>query len=192
LLLNNSRQKLQRDSFSSLVYPSDDVYLTDLANNTAIYLLCVDLFETEAFRKKIMDLFKIRCKLKENMTISGTRDSDPWILVECAMSGVTGISKIAAFYFYQRCKDNYDIGSNFQPFMDSSIRGDTVSLLDDEDGTKATSTTNCERAKLERHDSSYDMLQNIVQQGSTMLQHLANAIKDRKAAAEDRKAAAKE
>jgi hypothetical protein len=30
------------------------------------------------------------------------------------------------------------------------------------------------------------MLQNIVQQGSTMLQHLANATKERKAAAEDR------
>jgi hypothetical protein len=67
-----------------------------------------------------------------------------------------------------------------------------VSLLDDEDGTEATSTTNSKRAKLERHDSSYVMLQNIIQQGSTMLQRLANVTEDRKAAAEDRIAAAEE
>ena len=193
LLLNNSpQQQLQQDSFSSLVFPSDDVYLTDLANDTAINLLCVDQFETDAFRKKIMDLFKIRRKMKENMTISGTHDSDPWNFVECSMSGVTGLTKIAVYYFYQRYEDNYDIDSNFQPFLDSSIRGDTVSLLDDEDGTEATSTTNSKRAKLERHDSSYVMLQNIIQQGSTMLQHLANATEDRKAAAKERKAAAEE
>jgi hypothetical protein len=36
------------------------------------------------------------------------------------------------------------------------------------------------------------MLQNIIQQGSTMLQHLANATEDRKAAAKERKAAAEE
>ncbi len=47
LRLNNSpQQQLQRDSFSSLVFPSDDVYLTDLANDTAMNLLCVDQFET--------------------------------------------------------------------------------------------------------------------------------------------------
>ena len=65
-----------------------------------------------------------------------------------------------------------------------------MSLLDDEDGTEATSTTNSKRAKLERHDSSYVMRQNIIQQGSTMLQHLANTTEDRKVAAEERKIAA--
>jgi hypothetical protein len=40
LLLNNPppQQQLQRDSFSSLVFPSYDIYLTDLAYDTAINL----------------------------------------------------------------------------------------------------------------------------------------------------------
>ncbi len=113
LLLNDSPQQLQWDSLSSLVFPSDNVYLTDLANDTAINLLCVDQFKTEAFREKIMELFKICCKMKGNMTISGTHDSNLWNFVECAMSGVTGITQIVVYYFCQLCENNYDIDSNF-------------------------------------------------------------------------------
>jgi hypothetical protein len=175
--------------------PPDDIYLADLEIDSDINLLCVDQFETEAFRKKIMDLFKIRRKMKQNMTESGTHDSDPWNFVECAMSGISGFTKMGVYYFYQRCEANIDIDGYFQPFLDLSMRGDTVSLLDDEDATEDTVTSTAhsssKRAKKDSGAGSISevMLQNLLQQGGTLLQHLADAADDRKAAAEERKSA---
>ena len=186
--------QLQQDSFCSLIFPPDDVYLLDLSLDTDINLLCVDQFETEAFRKKIMDLFKIRRKIKENMTESGTHDSDPWNFVECAMSGISGFTKIGVYYFYQRCEENIDIDGYFQPFLDLSMRGDTVSLLDDEDETEDTGTTNnssSKRARVSSMSEDIKMLQqHILQQGGTILQHLVDAADERTTAAAERKSAA--
>ena len=78
-------------------------------------------FETEAFCKKILYLFRIRRKMKENMTVSGTHNSDPWNFVECAMTGVRGFTKVAVYYFYKQREANGDIDSCFQPFLDTSI-----------------------------------------------------------------------
>ena len=110
------------------------MYLSELGEDPDLNLSCVLQFDTEASRMKILDLFKIRRKTKENMTVSGTHDSDPWNFVECAMTGMTkGFTKIAVYYFYQRCEADKDIDSCFQPFLDIAIGGDTVSLLDDDD-----------------------------------------------------------
>jgi hypothetical protein len=191
----NQPAQLQQDNFCSLIFPPDDIYLADLEIDSDINLLCVDQFETEAFRKKIMDLFKIRRKMKQNMTESGTHDSDPWNFVECAMSGISGFTKMGVYYFYQQCEANIDIDGYFQPFLDLSMRGDTVSLLDDEDATEDTVTSTAhsssKRAKKDSGAGSISevMLQNLLQQGGTLLQHLADAADDRKAAAEERKSA---
>jgi hypothetical protein len=191
----NQPAQLQQDNFCSLIFPPDDIYLPDLEIDSDINLLCVDQFETEAFRKKIMDLFKIRRKMKQNMTESGTHDSDPWNFVECAMSGISGFTKMGVYYFYQQCEANIDIDGYFQPFLDLSMRGDTVSLLDDEDATEDTVTSTAhsssKRAKKDSGAGSISevMLQNLLQQGGTLLQHLADAADDRKAAAEERKSA---
>jgi hypothetical protein len=182
------------DGFSSLICPPDDVYLYDLTLDTEINLLCVNQFDTDAFRKKILDLFKIRRKMKENMTVSGTHDSDPWNFVECAMSGTSGFTKIGVYYFYQRCEANSDIDSYFQPFLDPSMRGDTVSLLDDDEGMDDFVTTssslnssrsNKKRVKREHELETDAMLQSVFQQGGTILKHLADAAEERKAAALD-------
>jgi hypothetical protein len=199
--LVNLDPQVQQDSFCSLIFPPDDLYLADLVCDTDINLLCVDQFETEAFRKKIMDLFKIRRKMKQNMTESGTHDSDPWNFVECAMSGISGFTKMSVYYFYQRCEENIDIDGYFQPFLDVSIRGDTVSLFDDEeddepDDTVTTTThSSSSKKRAKHHDGaagaiSNIMIQNLIQQGGTLIQHLADAAEDRKAAADDRKSAA--
>ncbi len=143
-----------------------------------------------------MDLFKIRRKMKENMTVSGTHDSDAWNFVECAMSGTTsGFTKVAVYYFYQRCEANSDIDTFFQPFLDPSMRGDTVSLLDDDEGMEdfvtASSCMNLlsgrsRKRALREHDLETEvMLQNVFQQGGEILKQLADAAEERKAAAVD-------
>jgi hypothetical protein len=197
-LVNRLPLPTQQDTFCSLIFPPGDVYLADLVCDTDINLLCVDQFETEAFRKKIMDLFKIRRKMKQNMTESGTHDSDPWNFVECAMSGISGFTKMSVYYFYQRCEENIDIDGYFQPFLDLSMRGDTVSLLDDDDDndeppddTMTSTTYSGSSKKRAKQEDAIIILQNLIQeQGGTIIQHLANAAEDRKAAADERKSAA--
>ena len=142
-----------------------------------------------------MDLFKIRRKMKENMTVSGTHDSDAWNFVECAMSGTSGFTKVAVYYFYQRCEANSDIDTFFQPFLDPSMRGDTVSLLDNdmgmEDFVTASSSMNSlsgrsRKRALREHDLETEvMLQNVFQQGGEILKQLADAAEEREAAAVD-------
>ncbi len=185
------------DSFSTLGYPPDDLYLYDLAEDPEVNLLCVVQFDTEAFRKKILDLFRIRRKMKENMTVSGTHDSDPWNFVECAMAGTRGFSKVAVYYFYQeRCEANSDINSCFQPFLDTSIRGDTVSLLgdDDDDDVNGLSSKKRAAAPQDEHEQATDsiiqsvlatdsIIQSVLAQGNTILKHLADAAEERKVVA---------
>jgi hypothetical protein len=178
------------DSFSTLVYPPDDLYLCDLAEDPKVNLLCVVQFDTEAFRKKILDLFRICRKMKENMTVSGTHDSDPWNFVECAMAGTRGFSKVAVYYFYQRCEANSDIDSCFQPFLDTSIRGDTVSLLgdDDDDDVDGLSSKKRAAAPQDEHEQATDsIIQSVLAQGNTILKHLADAAEERKVVASNLK-----
>ena len=134
-LEDESSPQTSNDTFSTLVFPPDDISLSELVEDPGINLSCLLPFDTEAFRMKILELFKIRRKVKENMTVSGTHDSDPWNFVECAMTGMTkGFTKIAVYYFYKGCEAaDKDVDSCFQPFLDTAIRGDTVSLLDDND-----------------------------------------------------------
>jgi hypothetical protein len=50
------------------------------------------------------------------------------------MSGRSGFTKVAICHFYQWCEQaNSDIDSFFQPFLDPSMQGGTVSLLDKDD-----------------------------------------------------------
>ena len=105
---------------SMLVFPPDNIYLCDLAEDPELNLSCVLQFDTEAFQIKILDLFKIHRKMKENMTISGIHDSyPPWNFDECAMTGMKkSFTKVAVYYFYQWCKADKDIDSCFQSFLD--------------------------------------------------------------------------
>ena len=119
--------------FSSQICPPDDVYLYDLTLDTKINLLHVNQLDTDAFCKKMMDLFKKPWKMKENMTVSGTHNNNPWNFVKWATSGRSGFTKVAICHFYQWCEANSDIDSFFQPFLDPSMQGDTVSLLDKDD-----------------------------------------------------------
>lgn len=116
------------DEMVLLVYPTTDIHLCDLPKDQSINLLMVDSFETEAFRKKILLLFKVRRAMKENMTASGTHDSDPWNFVEVAMKDTTGLTKIAMYYFYMRCEENPAIDASFEPFLDANLKGTSVHI----------------------------------------------------------------
>ncbi len=128
--------------------------------------------------------------------MSGTHNSDTRNFVESAMSGTSGFTKVAVYYFYQQCEANSDIDTFFQPFLDPSMRGDTVSLLLDNDegmedsvtassSMKSSSGRSRKRATQEHDLETEVMLQNVFQQGGEILKQLADAAEERKAAAVD-------
>jgi hypothetical protein len=123
------------DSFSELVIQDEtDVHLRELKEDPEINLRSVNQFDTGAFRKKITDLFCIRRIMKDNMTVSGTHDSDPWNFVQSAVtkSKKYGLPLLAVYYFYIRCNEHPDLDAKFQPFLDSGLIGDTVRLDQDD------------------------------------------------------------
>jgi hypothetical protein len=74
------------DAFSNLyIADTADLHLQELNSDPEINLLLITQFDTDEFWKKITDLFHVHRIMKENMTASGTHDSDPWSFVEAAM-----------------------------------------------------------------------------------------------------------
>ena len=57
--------KTNRDEFLLIVVPTNDPYLADLEDNDEIDLEQFEMMETAACRKKIINLFKIRCIMKK-------------------------------------------------------------------------------------------------------------------------------
>jgi hypothetical protein len=120
------------------------------------------------------------------MTVSGTHDSEVWNFVESAMIGFSGYTKISVYYFYMRCEENIDIDSNFQPFIDVSVKGDTtISLLEEEVDNNPTNSK-------KHNNNSDEILKSFLDQGNAILQHLAKATDIMKQASDDRKIAAEE
>ena len=61
----NTTNKANKDEFSLIVIPTNDPYLADLEDNDEIDLEQFEKMETAAYRKKIIDLFKIQHILKK-------------------------------------------------------------------------------------------------------------------------------
>ena len=189
------------DPFSLILNTDDDAHIASLVTDRAINLLDVNQFETKAFRKKILDLFKIRRVMKENMTVSGTHDNEPWNFVESAMTNVPGFTKISVYYFFKRCEACDGIDAVFQPFLDVAMVGDTTSLggwsnhnsdserEDEDDGSISTTTTSTSRSgrrkKQRRVKEEEDVLNNkysaLIDQGQTTLQHMEESANREKA-----------
>ena len=62
---NSSTDGIVLDEFSLIVVPTNDPYLADLEDNEEVDLEKFEMMETSAFRKKILDLFKIRSIMKK-------------------------------------------------------------------------------------------------------------------------------
>ena len=61
----NTTKKANRDEFSLIAIPTNDPYLAGLEDNDEIDLDQFEKMETAAYRKKIIDLFKIQHTLKK-------------------------------------------------------------------------------------------------------------------------------
>ena len=90
--------------------------------------------------------------MKENMTVSGTHDNEPWNFVESAMTKVPGFTRISVYYFFKQCEACDGIDSVFQTFLDAAMVANTTSLggwsnnksdserEDEDDGSICTTT----------------------------------------------------
>jgi hypothetical protein len=130
----------------------DDPHIASLETDRANNLIYVYQFKMKAFRKKILDLIKIRRFMNEIMTVSGTHDNEPWNFVTYAMTKVPGFTKISAYYFFKQCEACDGVDSVFQTFLDAAMVADTTSLggwsnnksdserEDEDDGSICTTT----------------------------------------------------
>ena len=146
---------------------------------------------------KINMLFKMQQKIQQNMSLSGTQNNVVWDLVESALrtKGSSGITKIGLYYFYMRCEMIPDIDSHFQPFMDSSLIGDSTGILDspydsqsvhDDDDITSYMTTSSVHSRKRKHRGKHhdvdEILPSLIQNQSAILQHMSDAAADRKVA----------
>ena len=77
-----------------------------------------------------MDLFRIRRKIQENMTLSGQHDSVVWKFVQPALSEGKGITKNAAYYFFMRCEEHKEVDASFCPLHVDCFRRQDESTID--------------------------------------------------------------
>ena len=170
------------DEFSTLIVSYEDPVLADLDANEEVYLEQFEQMETNAFRKKCLDLFKVRSIMKENMMKSGTHDSDLYNFVEVAMRGFTGLTPICVFYFYKRCDEHPDIDSVFQPFMNDNLKGNSITLgTCDDDDTSPSTIGSTSKTVL------FDQMDMMVKQGSQLLDLLKMSVEEQKLERLDRK-----
>ena len=175
-------ESTMEDEFSTLIVPYEDPVLADLDANEEIDLEQYEQMETNAFRKKCLDLFKVRSIMKENMTKSGTHDSDPYNFVEVAMRGFTGLTPVSVFYFYKRCDEHPDIDSVFQPFMNEDLKGNSITLgICDDDDTSPSTIGSTSKTVL------FDQMDSMVKQGSQLLDLLKTSVEEQKLERLDRK-----
>ena len=120
--------------------------------------------------------------MKENMTKSGTHDSDPYEFVEVAMRGFMGLTPISVFYFYKWCDKHPDIDSVFQPFMNDASKGNSITLgtCDDDDTSPSTLAWTSKTVLIDQMDT-------MVQQGNQLLELLKTSVEDQKVEQLDRK-----
>ena len=113
---------------------------------------------------------------------SGTHDNDPYIFVEVAMRGFTGLTPISVFYFYKWCDEHPDIDSVFQPFMNDNLKGNSISLgtCDDDDTSPSTIGSTSKTVM-------FDQMDMMVQQGSQLLELRKMSVEEQKLERLDRK-----
>ena len=111
--------------------------------------------------------------MKENMTKSGTHDSDPYNFVEVAMRGFTGLTPISVFYFYKWCDEHPDIDSVFQPFINDDLKGNSITLgtCDDDDTSPSTLASTSQTVLFNQMDT-------MVQQGNQLLELLKMSVEE--------------
>jgi hypothetical protein len=120
------------DSATNIVISLEDPHYDELMD---LDLDDFDITTSSVLRKKFNLLLKVRKVMKQNMTLSGEHDNDPYNFVDVAMKkvGGTGLTKTGCYYFFQRCatrEHEEAIDDIFGDTMDEILMGNTNSPLD--------------------------------------------------------------
>ena len=166
-------QSTMDNDFATLIVSYDNPVVADLDTNEEVNLAQCEQMEMNAFQKKCLDLFKVWSIMKENMTKSGTHDSDPYNFVNVAMRGFTGLTLIFVFYSYKQCDEHPDIDSVFQPFMNDDLKGNSITLgTCDDDDTSPSTPASTSKTVL------FDQMDTMVQQGNQLLELLKMSVEE--------------
>ena len=157
--INATEAPLYFDEKIIIVNKANDPIIYDLIDEKAHDLCDVDVMTPVVYKKRINLLFRIRRQMKDNMTVSGTHDSEPWNYVDIAMNKIPGggrLSKVRILYFYWRCEEFPDVDAAFQPFLDDNLKGSTAATSiksnqeDKDSGETETERRLTKRAKEEK------------------------------------------
>lgn len=130
----------------------NDRYIQEMVEDGNLNLNDVEVVTWELYRKRFNLLFRIRQKMKQNMTCSGEHDSDPWNFVDVAMNKISGgrkFPKVGILYFFRRCEEYPEIDAAFQTFLDESMKGSTVDCRN-KDNTSVDNEERQKKAKTEK------------------------------------------
>ena len=173
--ITQDNESKMEDEFATLIVSYEDPVLVDLDTNEEVDLAQFEQMETNAFQKKCLDLFKVWSIMKENMTKSGTYDSDPYNFVEGSMRGFTGLTMISVLFFYKQFDDHPDLDSVFPLFMNNDLKGNSITLgTCDDDNTSPSTLASTSKTVL------FDEMDTMVPQGSQLLELLKTSVKEQK------------
>ena len=110
------------------------------------------------------------------MTKSGTHDNDAFYFVQVAMQEFHGFTPIAVYYFYTRWEEHLDIDSIFQPTMDESLKGNSITVANDDSDTPPSSV----ESKLTQPSKGDKKLSTIMKQGQAMVDLLQSSVDEQK------------
>ena len=107
---------------------------------------------------------------------SGTHDNNAFNFVQVAMQEFHGFTPIAVYYFYTRCKEHTDIDCVFQLTMDESLKGNSISVGNEDSDSPPSSV----ESKLTRSMEGDTTLSTIMRQGQAMVDLLQSSVEDQK------------
>ena len=138
-----------------IVNKYNDSNIQEMVDDGNLDLSDVEVMTSDVYKKRFNVLFRIRQKMKENMTRSGEHNSDPWNFVDVAMNTIPSgrrFPKVGILYFFRRCEEYPEIDAAFQTFLDESMKGltadnktDVVSVDNESEGKKRAKTEKVKR-----------------------------------------------
>ena len=110
------------------------------------------------------------------MKKSGTHDNNAFNFVQVAIQEFHGFTPIAVYYFYTRCEEHSDIDSIFQLTMDESLKGNSITVANDDSET----TPSSEESKLTRLSKGDNNLPTLMEQRKPMVALLQSSVDEQK------------
>ena len=110
------------------------------------------------------------------MTKSGTHDNDPFNFVKVAMREFHGFTPIAMYCFFTRCEEHLDIDSIFQTTMDDRLKGNSLTVLNEDLET----TPNSDGSQLSKPSTADQHLSMLMEQGKAMVVLLQSSVDEQK------------